>query len=77
MSQSEKTLLRRYFKQMETAMKFKYASAVPSTDMRQLQEIYKLRVNPRHAVSVFCSRCAINTLAGLYDLTLKVIKNEI
>ena len=72
-SESEKTLLRRYFEQMETASKHDCYSAVPSTDMLQLQAIYKRYINPHHTPNAWCSHCCVNTLKGLYQFAKEVL----
>lgn len=75
-SESEITLLRRYFGQMETANKHNYYTAVPSTDMLQLQAIYKRYINPHHTPNAWCSHCCVATLKGLYEFAKEVLFRE-
>lgn len=72
-SESEKTLLRQYFEQMETASKYNYYAFVPSTDMLQLQAIYKRYINPHHTPNAWCSHCCVATLKGLYEFAKRMI----
>ena len=72
-SEDEKTLLRRYLPQMETASKHNYYTAVPSTDMLQLQAIYKRHINPHHTPNAWCSHCCVATLKGLYEFAKRTI----
>lgn len=74
--ESEITLLRRYFGQIETASKHNYYTAVPSTDMLQLQAIYKRYINPHHTPNAWCSHCCVATLKGLYQFAKVVLFNN-
>ena len=73
LSADEKTLLRRYLPQMETAVKHGYYTAIPSTDMGVLQAIYKRHLNPGHIPKVWCGACCLNTLRGLYPFAKEVL----
>lgn len=73
LSQSEKELLRRYLPQMETAVKHGYYTALPSTDMKVLQDIYKRHINSAHIPRLWCSACCLSVLRGLYEFTKKEI----
>lgn len=73
LSQSEKELLRRYLPQMECAVKHGYYTAVPSTDMKVLQDIYKRHIDHKHIPRLWCSACCLSVLRGLYEFTKKEI----
>lgn len=73
LSQAEKTLLKRYLPQMETAVRHGYYTALPSTDMKVLQDIYKRHIDHKHIPRVWCSACCLNTLRGLYPFAKKVL----
>lgn len=73
LSQDEKSLLRRYLPQMETAVRHGYYTAIPSTDMVVLQGIYRRHINPAHVTRVWCSTCCMTVLRGLYDFTKKTL----
>ena len=77
LSQDERTLLRRYFPQMETAAKHNYYTAIKSTDMGMLQNIYKRHIDPTHTPRVWCSACCIKVLRGLYEFARKEIYGDI
>ena len=68
-STGEKTLLLRYFPQMETAVKYGYYTAILSTDMKVLMEICRSRVNPSQPIRPWCGHCCIQALKSLYGLT--------
>lgn len=73
LSQAEKTLLKRYLPQMECAVKHGYYTALPSTDMKVLQDIYKRHINSAHIPRVWCSACCLSVLRGLYPFAKEVI----
>lgn len=73
LSISEKELLRKYSGNIECAKLRRYYTAVKSTDMLQLQNIYKRHVNPSWTVNVWCGHCCITALQGLYDLSREVM----
>lgn len=71
LSQSEKTILARFLPQMECATKHGYYTAIPSTDMKMLQDIYKRHINHAHTPRLWCSACCMMVLRGLYELAKK------
>ena len=68
----ERTLLRRYFPQMEGAVRNSCA-AVPSSDMAKLHEIYKAYISPSHIFRPWCSHCKMEVLKGLYEFAKRTI----
>lgn len=76
-SQSERELLLKYLPNMETAKFHRWTKAIPTSDRRVLQELYKRHVNPHFAIKLFCNYCAIQSLSGLYDLAKKIQAGEI
>lgn len=72
LTQDEKTLLRRYLPQMETAVQHGYYTGIPSTDMGMLQNIYKRHINSAHIPRLWCSVCCMSVLRGLYEMARKV-----
>ena len=73
LSQSERELLGRYLPQMECAVKHGYYTAVPSTDMKVLMDIYKRHINSAHVPRLWCSACCLSVLRGLYEFTRRAI----
>ncbi len=71
-SQGEKTLLRRYLPQMESAVRFGYYTALPSTDMKVLMDIYKRHINSAHIPRPWCSACCLSVLRGLYGIARRM-----
>lgn len=76
-SQSERELLLKYLPNIETAHFHKWAKAVPTSDRRVLQEIYKRHVDPNFSIKLFCNFCVIQSLGGLYPLAKKIQAGEI
>lgn len=75
-SHDEKRLILAYYRQMETAVKSRYYTAVPSTDMKVLQDIYKRHINKAWAVRVWCSACCLKTLVALYPYAVELRKGN-
>lgn len=69
----EKRLLLKYLKQMETATKFGYYTAILSTDMKMLQEICRRRVDKSQPIRPWCGHCCITALKSLYELTKQLL----
>ena len=69
LSTGEKTLLLRYFPQMESATRYGYYTAIRSTDMKVLQEICRNRVNKMQPIRPWCGHCCLTALKSLYELT--------
>ena len=69
MNTDETRLLKAYFSQMQTATRYGYYAAIPSTDMLQLQTIYRHYLAPEWNIRIWCSKCCLDTLRGLYELT--------
>lgn len=76
LSQDEKNLLRKYAGAIECAAKRNYYTAVRSTDMLQLQNIYKRHVDTSWSVNVWCGNCCITALRGIYSLSQEVIREN-
>ena len=76
LSIGEKRLILAYLRQMETMTKHGYYTAVPSTDMVQLQNIYKRHIDSSHIVRPWCSHCCGKVLKGLLPLAKEIIKND-
>lgn len=76
LSQAERTILGRYLPQMECAVKHGYYTAVPSTDMKVLMDIYKRHINSAHVPRLWCSACCLSVLRGLYEFARRAVYGD-
>lgn len=67
----ELSLLNKYREQMESAYKFGWYRALPSTDNLTMQKIYQHYINPKFVPRVWCGNCTLTMLKGWYEYFTK------
>ena len=71
LSKSEKDLLNKYKDRMESAYKYDYYTAIPTTDNLTMQKLYQHYINPKFSPRVWCGNCTMTMLKGWYEYFAK------